>query len=565
MWLRQALFLLFPICVAAQPQRYDVVIHEIMADPSPAVGLPEAEYLELKNRSAVSINLQGWRVTSGSSVSGLLGSFVLQPDSIVILCAASQQVSFSQYGATLSVPSFPALANDGSLLSLISKDGRLIHAVSYAADWYRHAGKAEGGWSLEMIDVDNACTGQKNWVASPDAKGGSPGRENAAAAENKDAGAPRLLQALFPQLNSLLLVFDEPLDSASVQANKISMQPQQNFLTVQFADALQQQLLVQLLQPADSTLLYSVSVAGIKDCSGNPVQTEAVQSGVPRKVLPGEIVVNEILYHPRPGGSEYLELYNRSKKVADLAQMFLSSKGSTASTTVSRRISGTARYLLPGSYAVITESPQNLVQQYLVKNEQDIVTLSNMPSLSDDAGTVALSDVSGSVVDEVRYNRKWQFPLVVDDAGVALERIDPGGSSQDAANWHSAAATAGYGTPGYRNSQYLVTEKTNATVSIHPRIFSPDNDGHEDLALIRYQLNESGYVANLVVLNAAGQQVRHLVKNALLGKEGSWQWDGLNERNGALPSGPYIILTELFNLQGRKQVYKHVVIVASGR
>src|SRR5688500_4760098 len=110
---------LYSFRAQAQTQRYEVVIHEIMADPSPAVALPEAEYLELKNRSTVPVNLQGWRIATGSAVSGLLGNFLLQPDSFVILCAAAQFASFSRYGATLAVPSFPTLPNEGTLVSLI--------------------------------------------------------------------------------------------------------------------------------------------------------------------------------------------------------------------------------------------------------------------------------------------------------------------------------------------------------------------------------------------------------------------------------------------------------------
>ena len=565
MWLFRTFVLLFPLGMAAQqPQRYDVVIQEIMADPSPAVGLPEAEYVELRNRSSAPVNLLGSRITTSSSVSGMIGNFLLQPDSVVILCAAAQVASFSKYGTTISVPSFPALANEGGLLSLVSKEGVLIHAVPYSDAWYP-AGKEEGGWSLEMIDVADPCTGQNNWSASVAAQGGSPGSKNSVAAENKDAAAPRLVQALFPQANRLLLLFDEPLDSSSVQPASLSVLPQQHFLSLQFADPLRQQVAVQLAQAVDSTQLYSVSAQGLRDCSGNAAQPIPLQTGVPRKLLPDEVVLNEILYRPKTGGSEYVELYNCSKKVADLAQLFLGTKSSTGSTAVSRRISGTPRYLLPGAYAVIAADREALLQQYLVKDESSLVGLANMPVLADGGGTVVISDARGTVVNEVRYSSKWQFPLIVDDAGVALERIDPGGPSQDAANWHSAAASAGYGTPGYRNSQYLVTEKKDAVVTIDPSIFSPDNDGHEDLALIRYQLQESGYVANVFVFNSADQRVLHLVKNALLGKEGSWQWNGVDERARALPSGPYIILSEFFNLQGRKKVYKNVVILAGKR
>ena len=42
------------------PQQYDIVIDELMPDPSPEVGLPDYEWIELKNTSSFPINLNGW-------------------------------------------------------------------------------------------------------------------------------------------------------------------------------------------------------------------------------------------------------------------------------------------------------------------------------------------------------------------------------------------------------------------------------------------------------------------------------------------------------------------------
>ncbi|HEU0064590.1 MAG TPA: lamin tail domain-containing protein, partial [Flavisolibacter sp.] len=53
----------------AQVQKYDVVIDEIMADPSPAIQLPEAEYIEIRNISGHTINLQSWQLSSLTTVS----------------------------------------------------------------------------------------------------------------------------------------------------------------------------------------------------------------------------------------------------------------------------------------------------------------------------------------------------------------------------------------------------------------------------------------------------------------------------------------------------------------
>lgn len=58
------------------------------------------------------------------------------------------------------------------------------------------------------------------------------------------------------------------------------------------------------------------------------------------------------------------------------------------------------------------------------------------------------------MIDEIRYSSKWHAPSVKNEKGIALERINPDRDTQDEMNWTSASATAGYGTPGYRNSQY---------------------------------------------------------------------------------------------------------------
>ncbi|MGZ3939161.1 MAG: FlgD immunoglobulin-like domain containing protein, partial [Flavisolibacter sp.] len=159
-------------------------------------------------------------------------------------------------------------------------------------------------------------------------------------------------------------------------------------------------------------------------------------------------------------------------------------------------------------------------------------------------------------------SEKWQFALMNNDEGVALERIDPNDSSQKQSNWHSAASTAGYGTPTYKNSQYKQTNAVNAAIDISPKVFSPDNDGHDDIATINYQVTEPGYVANVSIFDANGRMVRYLAKNSLLGLKGSWNWDGLGENGQRLAIGTYIVFTEIFNLQGRKQQFKNTVVLA---
>ena len=140
--------------------------------------------------------------------------------------------------------------------------------------------------------------------------------------------------------------------------------------------------------------------------------------------------------------------------------------------------------------------------------------------------------------------------------------MNPSGPSQDAANWHSAASTAGYGTPTYQNSQFKQTQPIDATIEITPKIFSPDNDGHDDIATIQYKTSGPGFVANITIYDAQGRAVRYLAKNAILGTDGQWNWDGVDEKGNKLPIGTYIIYTEIFDLQARKKHFKNTVVLA---
>ena len=168
-----ALLLLSPGLVNAQVARhYDVVIDELLPDPSPPVGLPNSEFIELKNRAGFPINLRNWKVRSGSGTATIIVNYLLQPDSFVVICAASVAGSFSAFGPVIGVSSFPSLNNDEDVISLISPESTVIHAVGYEFNWFDNALKSEGGWTLEMIDTGNPC-GPGNWKSSVNSKGGT--------------------------------------------------------------------------------------------------------------------------------------------------------------------------------------------------------------------------------------------------------------------------------------------------------------------------------------------------------------------------------------------------------
>ncbi|HQR01567.1 MAG TPA: hypothetical protein PLA61_12030, partial [Ferruginibacter sp.] len=223
----------------------------------------------------------------------------------------------------------------------------------------------------------------------------------------------------------------------------------------------------------------------------------------------------------------------------------------------------TDNYLFfPGDYLVITEEPDIVRRDFIARNTDAFTTVTPLPSYNDDKGNVIILNARGTIVDELAYDEKWHFKLINNPEGVALERIDCNGMTRNPDNWHSAAASVGYGTPTYKNSQYLADPKAGGSVTIKPDIISPDNDGLDDFASISYQFPAPGYVVNITVFDAAGRPVRYLQRNALCGVNSYFQWDGLGESGRQLPVGIYIILSEAFNLNGKKKQFKNVIVLA---
>lgn len=561
-------FVLLSLAIFAKAQtaaRYDVVIDEIMADPLPVVGLPNAAFIELKNVSAQAVNLNGWQIGDAAGFATISTNFILQPDSFVVICTNTTAPAMKVFGAAIGVNNFPSLDNDGDQLYLRSKEGRFIHAVNYSAAWYQNAIKNQGGWSLEMIDTKTSCSGMSNWTSSNDPKGGTPGKKNSVDAINKDTEPPVLVNAVARDSVHIILTFDEPLDSAQLAAidnYTITGAPGPVVSAAPIAPAFNK-VVLKTAGPLERNKAFGITVTNMADCAGNPIGAynkakfgRAVDAGF------SDIAINELLFNPRPDGADYVELYNRSNNIIDIKDCYISSRNANAAVGPAKQLSADNRLLFPGDYIVITADAAAVKRQYLAKNPAAFAEISSMPSLPDDKGDVLILNAQGKLIDELSYDAHWHFKLIDNDEGVALERIDYNQPAQDAANWHSAATSAGYGTPGYQNSQYKTDVQLPGNISLTPAVFSPDNDGFDDFLTINYQFPAAGYVCNITVFDANGRPVRFVTRNALCGLQGYFRWDGLDEKSARLPVGVYVVLAEVFNLQGKTKQFRQAVTLA---
>jgi hypothetical protein len=376
--------------------------------------------------------------------------------------------------------------------------------------------------------------------------------------------APPALRSLkATSATSLDVLFSEPVDavSSTLAANYSVSRNIGHPLTVKRDAANSALLHLSFAGTFANGISHTLAVKGIKDLSGNTLANDTATFSY-YTPSPRDVVVNEVLFHPRTGGEDYVELYNRSDKLVDLGTLLLANRNSSGAVAAVKKLTDTARYVPPGGYVVITREAGLLAQQYFVQDPSAVQTIEALPSYPNEKGTVVVVDSGRVVIDEVTYDEDWHFALLVNNDGVALERTNPEGPSGDGANWHSAAASAGYGTPGYKNSYDAGAGGGDAAIAITPQTFSPDGDGYDDITTITYRMKESGYVANVTLFDIGGRPVRYLVRNGLMGVQGAWTWDGLGEKGKRLPAGTYILFAECFNLQGKKEVFKKTVTLA---
>lgn len=548
-------------------QPFDIVINEIMTDPEPAMALPEFEYIEIYNISDFSISLSDWMLSVGSTIRSL-SSATIDPDSYLILCNTEAAAELQGFGDVLVVSGFPSLANTGQTIILQNKSGEIISRVSYSDDWYQNEFKAEGGWSLEQIDPMNPCGGENNWIASENEAGGTPGQINSVNASNPDIEAPELLRITVVDDKKIQLFFNESIDSLLAMQTGIYSVDNSigNPIYVDITGPFYKSVILEFGSTFDQNVLYTLEIAGgIFDCAGNEIADKnTAQFSIPFLPEGNDLVINEILFNPLPDGFDFVEVYNRSDKTIDLKDLLIASYNDEEVDYTSIKLITDEGYLIfPGEYVVLTENPDAVMSQYTTTNPKGFLKLADLPAYNDDKGRVILLDKQQNIIDNFGYDEDMQFALLATNEGVSLERINFNRPTEDNSNWHSASQLVGFATPAYENSQFMELENIVDDVQIKPEIFSPDNDGFEDIANISFTFDEPGYVANIKIYDSKGRLIKYLANNQLLGIDGIFSWDGLDDKNQKAPVGIYIIFIEIFDLDGYVKQYKKSLVVAA--
>ncbi|MFH1005237.1 MAG: lamin tail domain-containing protein [Bacteroidota bacterium] len=546
------------------PQIHDVVINEIMSDinPIPPV-LPAYEYLELYNRTNFPINLNGWKLSDATSTITLPNITIL-PDSFYILTSVAGASAFGINISVVGIQSFLSLNDAGDNMILRDVSGNIISFAFYTTDWYHDVVKQNGGWALEQIDPNNFCGGTNNWKASVNVKGGTPGIKNSVYASNPDVTAPKLIHATVITSNMIQLFFNEIMDSISLMNfSAYTIDNIGNPTKVNFVGPNYMSVLLFLPTPILSGTIYTVTLnSNVKDCAGNSIYNiNTAKFAIAQSSSANDIIINEVLFDPKTNGVEWVEIYNRSAKVIDLKELYLCSQDDAGVFTDITQIAPEGYLIFPQDYFVLSTDDSKIKNQYSAPNMEGFINMTSIPPLNNDSDHVFIINQSQTIIDKLFYHSKWHLPLLNDTKGISLERINFDNLTQNETNWHSAAESMGGATPAYKNSQYT-NEETGTEVTVSPKIFSPDNDGNNDVLSINYLFDTPGMVGNVNIYDSRGRLVRTLIRNELLATSGFFFWDGITNDRQKANIGIYIVYFEAFSTKGNVKKYKMTCVVA---
>ncbi|MFZ5516391.1 MAG: lamin tail domain-containing protein [Candidatus Zhuqueibacterota bacterium] len=464
--------------------RHAVVINEIMFRPSAST----AEWIELFNPGDAPINVQLWKVSD----SHLDAPVEISPADIMIdskqyLIISEDSTIFTLF-PEISCPvitpadGFPALNNSGDWIVLTDLAQNVIDDVNYSASW-----GSESGFSLERIRSQGQSSDPLNWGLCQDETGATPGAKNSLSPMDYDLNihlwlAPHSIDSLsfFVSVHNVglkpiseftyLLYLDQNVDSSGQTGELLTTQLFENH-TIESGDSISFyhslpapdpgfiQIIALLICNTDEELVNNFTILPFRA----PIRR-------------GQIVLNEVMFHPASGQPEWFEIFNTDSIAINLNELKFSHGGASK-----RYLSCTEDiFIQPHGFAILSEN--DVLLSAFPTIACPILVPTTWPDLTNSSDQIHLFDASDHAIDSMAYSFGQESK-----PGISLERLDPADSFADSAQWAFCIDFAG-GTPGMRNS----VAPLEVDAGVTDIAFSPTHPGPGDEIDISIQVTNVG-------------------------------------------------------------------------
>lgn len=130
------------------------------------------------------------------------------------------------------------------------------------------------------------------------------------------------------------------------------------------------------------------------------------------------IVINEIMYDPLPGGTEYVEIFNPGEEPIDITGWKLSDEQNREAITPKYLITDTVKYIDKNGFIVVAGDSSIYSRFPNLRDTGNTVFIRpNNFNLSKDGDLIILSDRLNRCIDSVYYEPNWHNPYLEDCSG----------------------------------------------------------------------------------------------------------------------------------------------------
>lgn len=544
--------------------RGDVVINELMTNPSGLLGLPRCEYVELYNITDSTIVLTGWTIQIGSTVSRIPSS-TIAPGGYALLCSNSSFPHLQALGNVVAVSPAPTLTNSGGRVVLRNANGDVIDFTDYSSSIFDGSFKKDGGWSLERIDPYNIANDLANWAPSNNSMGGTPLTSNSITGTFIDITPPSVRSAILSaDGNSIDLLFSEPIDPTSLGHSLKLNGVTYGFYIAAYDDVSLLHFTLRLSEPLMRGTVYSLSSLSATDLAGNPIkETDNIRIAITYPTIDANVILSEVMAEASPSSFDYVELHNHGSESYDMRDLCIGVYTNDKLTSC-YPLTSYSRTFFPNDYIVICDDSLAHVNHYNPLHPEHVIGNSHFNNLPSQ-GTIAVCLADGTILDRLDYTSSFHSSMITDTHNVSLERILTNSTTNDPANWTSATFINAYATPTAQNSQNRDNSSLASTsqFSIRQRCFTPDADGIDDEVIVDASLGDGLWTITMHVYSADGIVLATPYNNRPMPVSGELTWNGHSDNGSTLSPGTYIIYISAFSNDGRTLKYKHTCTITT--
>jgi hypothetical protein len=499
-------------------------ITEVMSDPSPSKGvLPEYEYIELYNTSKQNVSLNGWKIQDNSQQLYALPTISIGAQQIIIFTSEEACLKL-QNPNCIGVQNLPTLNNDTDYLKLLNQKDEIMDSIIYAVESSNP--KSDGGYSFEASLQTFACHYGGSLHYTLHQNGGTPFEI-----------APTDFTFQYQTLS---------LDPYLMNTNYFGSLQFKGYDTTYYA-------LNNIYPPFEVALGSSIyhEITYQPNCPFlDTTYVAEILLERPCAPSPGELLLNEVLFNPKPYHAEFIELYNNSSKLLLLKDVILLYEDERGKKEITLK----PFHLNAYSYMVVSKDTSRLFDNN--QNTASLLSLlqNDLPSLDDASFSLTLL-TNGTIIDHVSLHKNQHNPLLTEVEGVSLEKTIPDLPS-DAAIWTSAAEQS---SPGQANSQLLQHFQHDNVIDCQPTHLFQNQAGQPHFMQISFKNNLLGAFYSAQIYSLEGQLIKTLTPSSLSKGNDTLLWYGDNNQSSPIETGIYLLIIETWDSQGQTHTYKKLI------